>query len=155
MARKTDRQSFASEPPSDPTEELQCAYSSLVHGRCRYWSTIVPFGARKGFCSAHYKTRSGPEAEQIAEASQRWRRHYWDLARGILVDVNGNPTSAVDRTSAAAVGAAAAAERLGVDPGMPHKQRALLVAQEFRRRGGVGAGAAEPILQRVPGEDDE
>lgn len=154
MARKTDKPaaSFANEVPADPYEARQCGYTSLIHGRCRFWGAIFPGGAKTGWCSGHFKHRVGPEAEQVAESSATWRREFWDVERGMLVDSGGVPVRVIDGRSEAAVLAQAMATRYGVDGDLPARQRAAAIAS---KTGGVGGWHAAPKRERVPGEDDE
>lgn len=154
MARKTDKPtaSFANEVPVDPYEARQCGYTSLIHGRCRFWGAIFPGGAKTGWCSGHFKHRVGPEAEQVAESSATWRREFWDVERGMLVDSGGVPVRVIDGRSEAAHLAQAMAARYGVDAELPARQRAAAIAS---KTGGVGGWHAAPKRERVPGEDDE
>lgn len=155
MARKTDKPApsgFANEAPADPFEARQCGYTSLVHGRCRCWGAIFPGRAKTGWCSGHYKHRVGPDAEQVAESSAAWRREFWDVERGMLVDLGGVPTRAIDGASEAAVLAQAMAARYGVDGELTARQRAAAIAS---KTGGVAGWHAAPKRERVPGEDDE
>lgn len=138
--------------PADPFEARQCGYTSLVHGRCRYWGAIFPGGAKTGWCSGHFKHRVGPDAEQVAEASAAWRREFWDVERGMLVDSGGVPVRVIDGRSEAAHLAQAMAARYGVDAELPARQRAAAIAS---KTGGVGGWHAAPKRERVPGEDDE
>ncbi|MCC7144277.1 MAG: hypothetical protein IT349_19450 [Candidatus Eisenbacteria bacterium] len=76
--------------PANPDDDKRCAYVSPDLGRCRYWGAIrAPHGAA-AVCAGHYKHQVGPEAEQVVEASKRWKRVQWDIKNGQLVYDDGS-----------------------------------------------------------------
>lgn len=105
--------------------EGQCAYTSPTLGPCRYWGTISRGGPR--YCRAHVAT-AGAGAEAIVEASLRWRRTRWDLARGRMVYEDTRETA--DGLAGEAE-ARAAARRAGVPESLPPRERCLAIARRL------------------------